>query len=147
MEGEYNIPRRYSQIINTWNISMSETSSAQLLTTSKIHRSKCKLRKVLIGVGIIVIFVTIALTSAILLSSKSKNLIAMFIKKENLTTENIASYSMIDTKHPSSRNSSFYNIYHGSSSNATVKDLKNQITTSIPTLNESTIENKGKHRF
>ena len=146
MKGEYDLPIPYSQIIHTWNIGLPETSSTQLLTNSKIQKSKCKLHNLLIGVGIFVIFVTIALTAAILLSSEFKNLMEKLIMEDNLTTENIASSSIIDTEHPSSRNTSSNNIYHGSGTNDAAEDQTNQIATFIPTINESTIDDKGRYR-
>ena len=144
MECEYDLPIDYTQIIHTWNIGLPETSSTQLLTTSKIQKRKCKLSKLLIGVGIIVIFVTIALTAATLLSSEFRNSIEKLINKDDLTSENSALSSIIDTKHPSSRNSSANNIYHGSSSNDAAEEWLNQTVTSIQNINESTIDDKGR---
>ena len=162
MEGEYDLPIQYSQIIHTWNIGLPETSSTQLFTTSKIQKRKCKLRKLLIGVGIIVILVMIALTAAILSLSEFNNLMEKFINKGNLTTENVRSSSIIDTKHLASRNfsskityhSSSSTVllppdikYHGSTSNDSAEDRRNQMINSIPTTNELTIDDKGRYIF
>ena len=116
----------------------------------------------------IVIFVAIAMTAAVLLSSQFQNVIENFNKRDTLTIEDIPSSSIIETKHLSSKNSSFDIISTSSSSTSSTtssstsctgttsiistsmdatEDMKNQTTTSIPTINESTIDDGGRYRI
>ena len=151
MKEEQNQSIRYSEIMSNLSDDSFETSSIQLLLTSKNEIKKSNRQMILLGVGLFVIFIIVVLTVVIvsshIIDSKQNDDVT-----SGTSTSSMLPHLSLPTNSNSNETANIdYNISSSNSTSSTLQPLslrtisvwKRNISTTTSTAFESIIETKG----